>query len=60
MKKIFIALAMIASMQIAGAQVKSAADAQKAIDAAKAAAENPKKATKAATWMKLGDAYVAA
>lgn len=60
MKKIFIALAMLASVQFADAQVKSSADALKAIDAAKAAADNPKKATKAATWMKLGDAYVAA
>ena len=60
MKRILIALAILASAQIAGAQTKAVVDAQKAVDAAKAAAENPKKATKAATWMALGKAYVAA
>lgn len=60
MKKILIALAILASVQIAGAQEKAVVDAQKAIEAAKAAADNEKKATKAATWVKLGEAYMAA
>lgn len=60
MKKILIALAIFASAQLADAQVKAVADAQKAIDAAQAAASNAKKATKAATWANLGKAYVAA
>lgn len=60
MKKIFIALAILASAQIAGAQSKAAVDAQKAVDNAIAATANPKKAAKAATWMKLAEAYVAA
>lgn len=60
MKKIFIALAILASVQVAGAQSKAIVDAKKAVDSAKAAADNPKKAAKAATWVKLGEAYVAA
>ncbi len=60
MKKILFALAILASVQVAQAQVKSVADAQKALEAAKAAAENPKKAVKALTWTKLGDSYVSA
>ncbi len=60
MKKILIALAILASAQLADAQDKSVADAKKAIEAAEEATANPKKATKAATWVKLGDAYVAA
>ena len=60
MKKILIALAILASAQVADAQTKAMADAQKAIDAAQAAASNAKKATKAATWTKLAEAYVAA
>jgi hypothetical protein len=58
MKKILIALALVLSVQVAGAQVKSAADSKKAVEAAEAAAQNPKKALKPATWLKLGDAYV--
>ena len=59
MKKIFIALAVLASVQIAGAQVKPDA-AKKALDAAVADSQNAKKATKAATWTALGKAYVTA
>ena len=59
MKKIFIALAVLASVQIAGAQVKPDA-AKKALDAAVADSQNAKKATKAATWTSLGKAYVTA
>ena len=58
MKKILIALAVILSVQVAGAQVKSAADSKKAVEAAEAAAQNPKKATKPATWLKVGDTYI--
>ncbi len=60
MKKILLALAVLASMQVANAQVKSAADAKKAVDAAEAAASNEKKAIKTATWIKLGQEYVKA
>ena len=59
MKKIFIALAVLASVQIAGAQVKPDA-AKKALDAAIEASQNAKKASKAATWTALGKAYVTA
>lgn len=58
MKKILLALAVLASMQVANAQVKSAADAKKAVEAAEAAASNEKKAIKTATWLKLGQEYV--
>ena len=57
MKRILIALAILASVQIAGAQVKPEA-ARKAVEAAEAAAQNAKKNTKAATWQALGKAYV--
>lgn len=60
MKKILLALAVLASMQVANAQVKSAADAKKAVEAAEAAASNEKKAIKTATWLKLGQEYVKA
>ena len=60
MKKIFILLALLASVQIGNAQSKAAADAQKALDAAISASQNAKKATKAATWVKLGEAYLKA
>lgn len=58
MKKIFIALALLLSTQMIDAQVKSAADARKAVEVAEAAAANPKKATKVATWLKLASTYV--
>lgn len=60
-----MALALLASIQIAGAQpqVKSLSAAKSAVESAKKAAENPKKAANPATWIKLGqsliDAYVA-
>lgn len=60
MKKILLALAVLASMQVANAQVKSAADAKKAVEAAEAAASNEKKAIKTATWIKLGQEYMKA
>ncbi len=58
MKKIFLALAILASMQFANAQVKSESAAKSALEAAQAAASNAKKATKVATWTKLGQAYL--
>ena len=60
MRKILIALALIASVQIASAQSKSPAEAKKAVEAAELAAQNPKKAVKPATWLKVADAYVKA
>ena len=36
MKKLFLALALVASVQVANAQIKSDADIQKAIDKAEA------------------------
>ncbi len=60
MKKILLALAVFASLQAANAQVKSAADAKKAVESAQAAANNEKKAIKPATWIKLGEEYVKA
>jgi len=65
MKKIFLVLALAASMQVAGAQgqVKSIAAATSAVEKAAAAVENPKQNTKVATWLKYGqtllDAYAA-
>ena len=60
MKKILFALAIVASLQAANAQVKSSADIQKAIDKAEATANDAKKGAKPAPWMKLGQAYVTA
>ena len=58
MKKIILALAVLLAVQVADAQTKSPADAKKAVESAEAAAQNPKKATKVATWLKLAEAYV--
>lgn len=58
MKRIFIALALLAGIQLADAQVKSPADAKKAVESAEAAAQNPKKAEKVATWLKLASTYM--
>ncbi len=57
MKKILIVLALLASFQVANAQGGVAA-AKKALDAALAASQNAKKATKAATWTKLAESYL--
>ena len=57
MKRILFVLALAAAFQVAGAQVKPDA-AKKAVAAAEANAQNVKKNTKAATWQKLGEAYV--
>ena len=57
MKKIIIALAVLIAVQFANAQVKPAAVAKKAVESADAAAQDPKKAPKVATWLKLAKAY---
>ncbi len=64
MKRIFLVLALAASLQVANAQnAKSVAAAKSALEKAAAAAENPKQNTKMATWFKYGqallDAYAA-
>ena len=58
MKRVFLALALVASLQVANAQIKSDADIQKAIDKAEATANDAKKGAKPAPWMKLGQAYL--
>lgn len=58
MKKILIALALIASVQIASAQTKSPAAAKKAIESAEYATADLKKAAKTATWLNLSKAYM--
>lgn len=61
MKKIIIAVAALLSMQaIYAQQVKTISEAKASLETAKAALENPKKAAKYDTWMKLGLAYVEA
>ncbi len=58
MKKIIIALAVLCCVQFADAQVKSAADLRKNVEAAEAVVTNPKKADNVAAWIKIGDAYL--
>lgn len=64
MKKVLIALAVLASVQIANAQVGiqqiTPEAAEKALKSAKSATDNPKKAAKPAMWIKLAEAYVSA
>lgn len=58
MKRILlVASALLMLVPFASAQLKSSADVKKYVESAKANAANPKKAAKAATWMKLGEAY---
>ena len=56
MKRILLALALVASVQVANAQIKSDADIQKAIEKAEATANDAKKGAKPAPWQKLGEA----
>ena len=56
MKKIILALVVLLSVQFANAQVKPAAAAKKAVESAEAASQDPKKAPKVATWLKLAKA----
>ena len=60
MKKIFLVLAIVASMQAfdAQAQVKSPAAAKSAVEKAEAATTNPKQSQKSATWIKYGKALL--
>ena len=58
MKRILIALALIAAVQVADAQVKSPAAAAKAVEKAEVAAQDAKKAAKVATWINLAKAYM--
>ena len=58
MKRILIALSLILSLTMVSAQPKTAADAQKAITKAQAAADDAKKAAKPTTWIALAKAYV--
>ena len=58
MKKILLVLALIATVQFAYAQKPEAL--KKAVEKAEVEAQNPKKAAKAATWLKLGEAYLKA
>ena len=60
MKKILLAIAVLLTVQLADAQVKSPDAAKKAVEAAEAAANDAKKATKVATWLKLASAYMQA
>ena len=58
MKRILlVASALLMLVPFASAQIKSSADVKKYVESAKANAENPKKNTKAATWLKLGESY---
>ena len=61
MKKSFILLAILALMQMAGAQaqeVKSINAAKSAVEKTYADTQNPKKNAKIATWMKYGQALI--
>ena len=58
MKKIIFALVVLLSVQFANAQVKPAATAKKAVESAQAASQDPKKAAKVATWLKLAKTYM--
>lgn len=60
MKKILLALSFILSLTMVSAQPKNAADAQKAVAKAEAAAADAKKAAKPATWIAVAKAYVEA
>ena len=59
MKRILLALTLVLAVQVASAQATAEA-ARKAIAKAVEATENPKKATKVATWLALGKAYMGA
>jgi len=59
MKKLFFALALVCSLQLAYAQ-KPDADLQKGVDKALEASKDAKKSAKPATWLNLGKAYMAA
>lgn len=58
MKKVLFTLALALTVVAAGAQDKKVVAAQKAVEKAVAATENPKSAAAPATWIKLGKAYI--
>ena len=58
MKKILIALALLVSVQVVNAQVKSVDAVKKAVETAEADSQNPKKNAKVATWLKLATVYM--
>lgn len=58
MKRLLIALSVLLSTQFAFAQSNAVLNALNGVEKAKTAVENPKKAAKAATWLKLGEAHV--
>lgn len=58
MKRFLLALTVLCAVQFADAQVKSPAAAKKSLDGAISASQEPKKAAKVATWIKLADAYM--
>lgn len=58
MKKLLLALSLIISISL-GAQNKDAEKAIKDLEKVQKEAENPKKATSPATWLKMSDAYAA-
>ena len=60
MKRILLALAVLLSLQVADAQVKTPEAIMKAVSAAEAAAQDAKKNTKTATWLKLAEVYMSA
>ena len=51
-------MALVLAVQVADAQVKTPDAAKKALAGAEAAANDAKKATKVATWLKLASAYM--
>ena len=57
MKKLLFALVMLVTIQL-GAQPKEVSDALKALDRAKSASENAKRATNPKTWTTLASAYM--
>ncbi len=59
MKKLLFAVVALLMVVQLGAQSKAVADAQKALDKAKAETENPKKSGLPASWVKLANAYIA-
>ncbi|MGM9787916.1 MAG: tetratricopeptide repeat protein [Candidatus Cryptobacteroides sp.] len=60
MKKVLLALALVASLSVANAQTtgKSPEAAKKAVEKAIEKTENPKQSEKPDTWIKLGKAYI--
>ena len=58
MKRILTVLALALAVQFANAQTTSPANAKKAVEAAEAAAKDPKKAAKVATWLKVATTYM--